>query len=310
MSFRGPYPNGFDETTGKDIPADTCPECDGSLVTEAGETTCEDCGLVLNTHRLDRAPRPEYGDSEDASRTRTGAPLTLTRHDRGLSTEIGRKHDGTGNPLSGRKRRQLSRLRREHSRGRFQSKAQRNLAHACSELRRLTSALDLSDTVREEATAIYREAHDRDLIQGRSIETMAAGSLYAACRCRGHPVTPEEIAAHTDGDRTKVELGYGVLNTALELSTQVIRPSDRIPKLASACGAPDRVQHRAIELARVAEAEGIANGRNPAGVAAACVYLAGRECGQDYTQEALAGMADVSAVTLRKRFTELRERTR
>jgi len=50
-----------------------------------------------------------------------GAPLTAARHDRGLSTEIGRGKDANGNNLWAKHQR-LSRMRREQSRGRFQSK--------------------------------------------------------------------------------------------------------------------------------------------------------------------------------------------
>ena len=39
---------------------------------------------------------------------RAGVPLTATRHDRGLSTEIDHNVDGQGNTLSGRKRRLLA----------------------------------------------------------------------------------------------------------------------------------------------------------------------------------------------------------
>jgi len=80
-----------------------------------------------------------------------GAPLTAARHDRGLSTEIGRGKDANGNRLSGRKRQQVSRMRREQSRGRFQSKAERNLAHGLGEVRRIASTLELSESVRDQA---------------------------------------------------------------------------------------------------------------------------------------------------------------
>jgi transcription initiation factor TFIIB len=311
MSFRGPYANGYDEANGKTTPAEECPECSGTLVTEDGETRCIECGLIIDQHRLDRGPETRRFDDDtvDEPAERTGAPLTLARHDRGLSTEIGYKRDAKGNQLSTEKQRRVSRWRREHKRGRYRSKAERNLAHACGELARLASALELPEAVEEEAAAIYREAQAENLIRGRSIETMAAGSLYAACRVQGHPRTVAEIAAVAPCDRAKVELGYGVINRELALETTVLRPQEYIPALASKCEAPDDVHHRALELAHQAEKTGIANGRDPKGVAAACLYLAGRESGHDYTQEELADLADVSAMTLRERFWELREQT-
>jgi transcription initiation factor TFIIB len=97
------------------------------------------------------------------------------------------------------------------------------------------------------------------------------------------------------------------LTRELDLETTVVRPQEYIPALASRCGVPDRVQHRALELAHLAEKTGIANGRDPTGVGAACLYLAGRECEAEYTQAELAAAADVSTVTIRERFQELRE---
>ncbi|MDY6765911.1 MAG: TRAM domain-containing protein, partial [Candidatus Nanohaloarchaea archaeon] len=67
---------------------------------------------------------PAEDDGEEDPR-RTGSPRTVARHDDGLSTEIGRSTEGTGRALSGRKRGQLGRLRREHRRARFRSKAER-----------------------------------------------------------------------------------------------------------------------------------------------------------------------------------------
>jgi transcription initiation factor TFIIB len=171
----------------------------------------------------------------------------------------------------------------------------------------MTSALDLPRGVREEAAMCYRRAQAEQLIQGRSIETMAAGSLYAACRCRGYPRSPTEIAAVARCSAEKVRLGYSVLNTELGLETAVVGVRDRIPKLATECDASALVRHRALEFAMCAEEAGLANGRNPSGFAAACLYLAGREYGSDHTQADLARLADVTPTTLRARYYELRD---
>lgn len=51
---------------------------------------------------------------------------------------------------------------------------------------------------------------------------------------------------------------------------------------------------------------GIANGRKPSGMPAACLYAVGREQLASYTQEELAEVAGVSSPTLRARLEELR----
>jgi len=64
-----------------------CPECGGELDSSGRETNCEDCGLVTDQDQIDRGPAWRTYDKEEQKRT--GAPRTATRHDQGLSTNIG-----------------------------------------------------------------------------------------------------------------------------------------------------------------------------------------------------------------------------
>ena len=124
MAIRDIYETGFDEDIHTESSANQCPECDGHVTTNAVETVCEDCGLVIDEQRIDHGP--EWRAYDEKERERTGAPLTAARHDRGLSTEIGHGTDVHGNELSGKKRRRLARMRRGQTRGRWRSKAERN----------------------------------------------------------------------------------------------------------------------------------------------------------------------------------------
>lgn len=94
-----------------------CPECNSRLETGGEETFCENCGLVVVEDRIDRGPEWRSFD-DDRNRERTGAPLTRSRHDRGLSTGIGRS-----TRLSGQKRRQIARMRRQHNRARIEGRS-------------------------------------------------------------------------------------------------------------------------------------------------------------------------------------------
>jgi hypothetical protein len=188
MSLRTVYERTFDE----DVPATErsssgCPECGGIVHTNSIETVCDDCGLVLEDRPIDHGPEwCAFDDTERIERTRTGPALPPTRPDRGLSSEIGfDRTDANGTTLSSRKRSQIGRLRREHRRRRWSSKAEQNPAHGFSEVRRIVGALDLPRSLRDQGCRLYRTAAGEDLIRGRSIEAMAAASVYAACRCAG-----------------------------------------------------------------------------------------------------------------------------
>jgi len=56
-------------------------------------------------------------------------------------------------------------MRREQTRGRFQSKAERNLAYGLGEVRRLASTLELSDSIRDQACQLFRSAQNEDLLR-------------------------------------------------------------------------------------------------------------------------------------------------
>lgn len=300
------YDRGFNEDVSLPTP-DRCPECDGALRTNDDETICSVCGLVVATDDLDRGPEwrsfDEHGNGSNPSRVR--APITEGRHDRGLTTEIGRGIDGNGNAHSGRKRRQLGRLSREQHRGKFSSKRERNLAHGCSEIARMVGALGLGQSVREEASQLFRQAQDADLLQGRSIETIAAGCLYAACRCRGLGRTLGEVSNVAFVDRDKVKLGYSALDEELGIPAVVRRPTQFLPTLQEECSLPIPVVDRAHDLVELAVDANLTSGRKAAGVAAACAYLAAQEHGYTISQQELAEAVDTTPVTLRSRYEEL-----
>lgn len=288
-----------------------CTECGGDLREEDGETFCADCGCVVDEYRIDHGP--EWRQYDEKERRRTGLPMTEARHDRGLHTEIGRFVDGNGKPLSEGRRRTFNRLQGAHRRSIFRSKAERNLAHGFTDVMRLVSALDLPYEVKDRACSIFREAQAERLLPGRSIDSMAAASVYAACRCLGLPWQVEEIVEYSHVDLSRVRSAYRALQRELELPARTIQPRSYVPRLASATEVPDVVSHRALELAREAEEAGLGVGRHPAGVAAACLYHASVETGcrvtrsGTLTQQVIADHAGVTPVTLRTNWHDLKE---
>jgi len=254
--------------------------------------------LIVDEDHLDYGP--EWFDSpENSSQRRTGTPLTAGRHDRGLSTEIGWKRDGQGNAIPGRKRSQLNRLRREHRRSQWRSKRERNLGYSLGEVRRIVSALELPDSLCEQACMLFRRAQEEDLCQGRSLEGVAAASVYAVCRCNGLGRTREEVSQLATCSQSDLECAYSAMNTELELPTPIPRPQHSLPRLAATLEVPDEIRHRALELATLAEDAGITSGRRPRGFAATCLYRASRESGFGLSQQEVADSANTSRVTIR-----------
>ncbi|QLK26798.1 transcription initiation factor IIB family protein [Natrinema zhouii] len=97
------------------------------------------------------------------------------------------------------------------------------------------------------------------------------------------------------------------MNTELELPIPVPRPQNVLPRLATTLEVPNEVRYRALEVADLAEKTRITIGRHPHGVAAACLYIAAQELGQQLTQRVIADVAGISATTLRTHRTVLLE---
>lgn len=298
------YERRYDEST-EQTAANTCPECGGRVTMNTRETVCDDCGLVLADQQVDTGPEwRSFSDERD--RERTGAPRTPARHDRGLSTEIGRRKDSHGNVLSKQKRRQLHRLRREHSRAQYGSKAERNEMHGIVEIRRLCGALGFDTGFRDRACRLFSTAQDADLLRGRSIEAIAAASVYATCRCDGRPQTIEDIAQVAQVSREKLRNGYGVLNRELGLPATPVDPIRFLPRFVSELDLPKTVERHARAVLEEEDTPET-RGSNPAGVAAGAL-LVGVELANErhrVTQDDVASVADVSIPTVRRYRDEL-----
>lgn len=279
-----------------------CPECSGRLRSTESETVCSECGLVVAEDRIDRGPEWRSFADDDTNPERTGAPLTRSRHDRGLSTEIGRS-----TRLKGRKRRRIARLRRQHNRASIPTKRARNQVHGFTEIGRLTGQLELPEALEQRSCVLFESAQEGDLLRGRSIEGFAAASVYAVCRTDSVSRTLAEIVSIAAADENELKTAYDALNRELGLPTGPIDPREYLARFASKLDLPRVVEQRGRELAAEARETGTVTGRNPSGVAAACLYTAAEEVGYHLTQAEAADVADVSAVTIRNTYHDLRE---
>lgn len=289
---------------------ETCPEC-GSVITvcdtHRGEVICSTCGLVITDKIIDKGPEWRAFDSDQREkRTRVGAPMTYTIHDRGLSTIIDWKNkDYAGHEIPAKLRSQIYRLRRWQSRIRVSDATERNLTFALSELDRMASVLSLPKTLRETAAKIYRRAVKSHLIRGRSIEGVAAASLYAACRKVKIPRTLNEIAETARVDKKEIGRSYRFIVSKLNLNNHPTKPIDYIARFVSELKLSSKVQKRAMDIVKVAEKRGLTSGRGPTGVAAAAIYVASIMFKERRTQRDIARVSQVTEVTVRNRFKEL-----
>jgi len=290
-----------------------CPECDSShLVRDygRGELVCEECGLIIDEQFIDQGPEWRAFDAEQGEkRARTGAPMTYTIHDKGLSTEIGWKNkDSYGKSIPTRNRAQLYRLRKWQRRIRVSNATERNLAFALSELDRMASGMGLPRNVRETASVIYRKAVTKNLIRGRSIEGVVAASLYAACRQCNVPRTLDEIASASRVGRKEIGRTYRFMTRELKLKLMPTSPQDYISRFCSELKLSGAVLSESAEIVKMADDNELTSGRGPTGVSAAAIYIASILCNERRTQREVADIAGVTEVTIRNRYKELTEK--
>jgi transcription initiation factor TFIIB len=173
------------------------------------------------------------------------------------------------------------------------------------EIKHVVGDLDLPETIEERACVLFESAQDEGLLQGRSLEGFAAATVYATCRTASISRTVEEIVDAATATRNELDAAYDAMNRELGLPTGPIHPREYLPRFASKLDLPPAVERRARTLAERAREEAIDTGRNPGGVAAACLYTAAQEEGVSLTQREAAVVADVTPVTLRSTFYEL-----
>jgi len=284
-----------------------CPEC-GSinlfLNREKGEVICKDCGLVVEDKMVEFGQEWREFESNDAAKLRrTGAPMTYTQYDQGLGTEVGQKADLF--KLGGKNRSKFFRLRKWQYR--ISTAIERNLKLALAELKRVSSYLKLPKSVEEEAARIYTLAVQRGLVRGRSMESVVAGALYAACRRHEVPRTLDELSEASGIEKKEIGRTYRFVTRELGITILPSNPADYIARFASSLKLSPETQSKSVEILEKAQKVELTSGRGPTGIAAAALYVSALLHGEKRTQREVADVAGVTEVTIRNRYKELLE---
>jgi transcription initiation factor TFIIB len=290
-----------------------CPECGSNHLSKdysRAELVCRNCGLVLDEDIIDHGPEWRAFDSEQREkRARTGAPMSYTIHDKGLSTVIGWKNrDSYGKSIPTKNRAQIYRLRKWARRIRISNATEKSLAIAFSELDRMASGMGLPRSVRETAAMIYRKAALKKLVRGRSIEGVTTAALYAACRQCHVPRTLDEISNIAQISRKDIGRTYRYVSRELGLKLLPTSPEDYISRFCSELKLSGDVRAKTLEILQEAAHRELTSGRGPTGMAAASLYIASVLCGERRTQREVAEVAGVTEVTIRNRYKEIAEK--
>ncbi|MBU1135963.1 MAG: TFIIB-type zinc ribbon-containing protein [Nanoarchaeota archaeon] len=284
-----------------------CPECESiNLVydEQKGEIVCNDCGLVVEEKMVDTGQELHGQFDKSDKKGRGGAPLSIQKFDKGLTTNIGEISDIYR--LESGQTKKFLRLKTWQER--VSTSLERNLRLAMAELRRVASFLNLPNVVKDEASRIYNFVLQRGLVRGRSMESVIAACIYAACRSYSIPRTLDEIANASDVERKEIGRTYRFIMRKMGIKVKPSSPKDYISRFASILHLSPKTQTLAIKILKKADISELTSGRGPAGIAAAALYVSALLNDEKKTQREVADVAGITEVTIRNRYKELIER--
>ena len=276
---------------------------------DSGEIVCSNCGMVIaETNQDDVNPeRRAFTSEEQNARTRTGAPISLSRHDKGLATIIGKPtKDASGRILDTKTRSAFKRLKTWDMRMQIGSSTNRNLYRAFYELNVLKDKLGLSDAIVEKTAYIYRKVEDRGLVKGRTIPGMLAAAIYLACREMGTPRTLKDITRISNTKRKDIARNIRILTVELGIKPPVFDPMKCIVKVANTAQIGERTTRHAFKMMNeLLRRKTASAGKDQMGLAASILYIACKETGERKPQKVMASAAGVTEVTIRNRVRDL-----
>lgn len=278
---------------------------------EKGEVVCMECGVVLDESVLDEGPEwRAFTAEEREEKQRTGGPKKYSRIDKNLSTEIDQfNRDARSKKLKTEVSNRFRKLRKWHRKLTYNDSKARNLGVALRQLNRMASALSLPSNIVEETALLYRKILNKGLVKGRVIEEVLVATLYIICRKREIPRTLQELSEVAGSGASEKAIGrtYRMLKRELDIEVPLPDPVEFVSRYGGELNLSGEVQEEAKRILESAKEKRIVSGKGPTGVAAAALYLAAKMKGEKRTQKEVSEAANVTEVTIRNRYRELKE---
>ena len=244
---------------------------------------------------------------EKNSKSRTGIPTSLARHDRGLATMISKTgRDASGQKLDEYMYSTFKRLRAWDTRTQYFSGRDKNFVLAFSQLDILKDKLGLPDVLIERVAYMYRKAQDSGLTRGRSISAILSAAIYVSCRVIGIPRTLRDVAAARNMKRKEVAKNCRLIIRELDLRVPMTDPLKCIIKIANKANLSETTTRLTMNMMTQIVQRRISAGKNPMSFAGTVLYISSIKAGENMTQLEIARAAGITEVTIRNRLHELR----
>ena len=268
-----------------------------------GEQICKNCGQVLVHNMVDSSSEGVFND--DFKNTRTGPKISITIHDGGLSTIIGKSNfDSSGKAVSHGMKGSLNRMRMWDSRSKINSTSQRNLMVALLEINKLKEKMSLSDAIIERSAYFYRKAVEKKLIRGRTVKGVVGACIYAACRDFGTTRTIIEISKCIQERKNIIAKSYRLLFRQLSLEVPVPDSTSSIVRFSNNMELSEKIKRDAIFILDTLKEKQVIAGKKPDAVAATVIYMACIKNNENVSQQKISEISGITNVTIRSRLKE------
>ncbi len=267
---------------------------------ERGELICADTGEVLSEHWIEFGPDwRAYSGEEWMKRAHVGA-LTHTVHDSGLVTEIDTTVRSYRNKVKYTKLRQLQRKIRI-------DKSEKRLVEALTYMNQLCAILGMPDNVKETAGIIVKHIFSSLNPRHSKIKVYVVAAVIYAAKIHGIPIRAKELLPKLGISEDEYWRAVSDLNFKVKLPNikVYLDPRAFLPSIVSNLGLSQKVYLLASMMIDAMKRRGYTEGKDPAGIAAAAVYVASIISNEKRTQKTIAKAANVTEVTIRNRYRDI-----
>ena len=292
----------------EDLPKSN-PDCceEPSIQLRDGNRVCLNCGMIFQKEFVGNERRA-YTVEEIQNRKRTEPRW----RDFGPRTMLpNTKTDSKGKSIGAKEQALFSRLSKIQNS--LISSIERNFWEAKPKLKMLCSKLNIPEYISDSAWKIYSLVAKKKLTMGRSINGFIAGALYAAIRVHDFPRLLDEVCEASLTPRRTVHRSLAMIIREvlpeLNLKYQPITAESLVFRFGNELSLPMNIQKTAIEMLKTASKNGLKRtGKDPKGLAAACIYIAAKDGSLRKTQSAVADVAKITEVTLRSRAKQIKSK--
>lgn len=180
---------------------------------------------------------------------------------------------------------------------------EQRISRAFEKLEDICNRLGLEANLRRDAAEIYCDAHCAGTTDGRGTDCLVAACIRLASLQAQHPIPAARINGISEIADRDLRLAVAALGDDLDCELPTPTPVDYVPYLTNALNLATPQKQSIVEDLELVAGDKSLVGKNPAGIAAAEVYLAV----VDATQSMVAEAVGVSSETIRVRSNQLEQ---